>query len=211
MKLIQKFRRLRRILASKILDIDCSYDINAALLKCDVTMDELYERYCGLDARAQTRSTLLARNRELVRSRNRLKRTRFVGLDISRSALSYAHLAGFLDGVVHADPEERDPMEQQREQFVGTDFVASTGCLGYVSDRTISRVVSASEERKPWRAHFVLRMFPPPAVGVYSVDLEADGWLCAQLYIFRPRGTKGCAVVDVASNKKSSRSPNRRG
>jgi hypothetical protein len=240
MKLIQECRKSRQILAPNILDIGCSYGINAALLKCDATMGELYERYCGLDARAQTRSTLLTRDRELVRSRNRLKCTRFVGLDISHSALSYALLAGFLDGAVHADLEERDPTEQQREQFAGTDLVISTGCLGYVGDKTIARVVSASGERKPWMAHFVLRMFPfepvaeglaglgyetvhlervfrqrrfaspgeqslvletLSAVGVDPRGLEADGWLYAQLYISRPRGTKGCTVVDLASNK----------
>ena len=249
MKLMQECRKSRNTLAINVLDIGCSYGINAALLKCDATMDELYERYCGLDARAQTRSALLARDRELVRSRNRLKCTRFVGLDISRSALSYAHLAGFLDGAVHADLEERDPTEQQREQFAGTDFIISTGCLGYVSDRTISRVVSASGERQPWMAHFVLRMFPfePVAeglaglgyetvhlervfkqrrfaspgeqslvldtlstVGIDPRGLEADGWLYAQLYISRPRDTKCCTVVDLASNKESSRSPNHR-
>jgi hypothetical protein len=174
MKLIHECRRSRRILAVDILDIGCSYGINAALLKCDVTMDELYERYCGLDARAQTRSMLLTRDRELVRSRNRLNCARFVGLDISRSALSYALLAGFLDGAVHADLEERDPTERQRKQFAGTDLVISTGCLGYISDRTISRVVGASEERKPWMAHFVLRMFPfePVVEGLAGLGYE---------------------------------------
>jgi SAM-dependent methyltransferase len=243
MKLIQECGMSRRIPAPNILDIGCSYGINAALLKCDATMKELYERYCGLDARAQTRSMLLTRDRELVRSRNRLKCTRFVGLDISRSALSYALLAGFLDGAVHADLEERDPTERQREQFAGTDLVISTGCLGYVSDRTISRVVSASGERRPWMAHFVLRMFPfervaerlaglgyetvhhervfkqrrfaspgeqalvldtLSTVGVDPRGLEADGWLYAQLYVSRPRGTKGYAVIDLASNKETS-------
>ncbi|MGQ0777313.1 MAG: class I SAM-dependent methyltransferase [Pseudonocardiales bacterium] len=249
MKLIQECQEFRQILALNVLDIGCSYGINAALLKCNVTMDELYERYCGLDARAQTRSTLLARDRELVRSRNRLKCTRFVGLDVSYSALSYALLAGFLNGAVHADLEERDPTEGQREQFAGTDLVISTGCLGYVSDRTISQVVSASGERKPWMAHFVLRMFPfaPVAeglaelgyetvhlervfkqrrfaspgeqslvldtlssVGVDSRGLEANGWLYAQLYISRPRDTKSCSVIDLTSNKESSRSLNYR-
>lgn len=250
MKLIQECRESRQILTLNVLDIGCSYGINAALLKCDATMDELYERYCGLDGRAQTRSTLLTRDRELVRSRNRLKYIRFVGLDVSYSALSYALLAGFLDGAVHADLEERGPTKGQREQFSGTDLVISTGCLGYVSDRTISQVVSASGERKPWMAHFVLRMFPfaPIAeglaelgyetvhlervfkqrrfaspgeqslvldtlstVGVDPRGLEADGWLYAQLYISRPHGTKGCAVVDLAPNKQSSRSPNHQG
>jgi carnitine O-acetyltransferase len=69
-------------------------------------------------------------------------------------------LAGFIDSAVHANLEEDEPTERQREQFAGTDVVISTGCLGYITDRTISRIVNANGERLPWMAHFVLRMFP---------------------------------------------------
>jgi len=159
-KLIEECRESLGIRAPNVLDIGCSYGINAALLKCDVTIDELYEHYCGPGAQSRTRRMLLARDRELVCSRNRRTYARFVGLDSSRPALSYALSAGFIDGAVHADLERRDPTEQERDQFAGTDLVISTGAVGYVSDRTISRVVSANGERKPWMAHFVLRMFP---------------------------------------------------
>jgi carnitine O-acetyltransferase len=159
-ELIREYRESQQIPVPNVLDIGCSYGINAALLKCDATMEELYKHYCSLDARTQDRNTLLARDRDLVRSRNRLQYTRFVGLDNSRPALTYALSAGFIDSAVHADLERCDPTEQQREQFAETDLVISTGCLGYISDRTISRVARAHGERKPWMAHFVLRMFP---------------------------------------------------
>jgi carnitine O-acetyltransferase len=160
MKLIQEYRESHRIQAPNVLDIGCSYGINAALLRCDATMDELYEHYCGLDARTQDRNKLLARDQDLVRSRNRLEDTRFVGFDSSRSALSYALSAGFIDAAMHADLERHDPTKQQREQLASTDIVISTGCIGYVTEATISRVARAHGERRPWMAHFVLRMFP---------------------------------------------------
>jgi hypothetical protein len=246
--LIQEYRESSQKLVVNVLDVGCSYGINAALLKFDATMDELYERYCGLDAR-QDRSALLTRDREFVHSRGRLKCTRFVGLDSSYPALSYAHLAGFLDEAVHADLEKCDPTERQRQQFAETDLVISTGCLGYVGGRTISRIVGVNGGRRPWMAHFVLRMFPfePIAeslagfgyetihpdgvfkqrrfasareqalvldtlssVGVDPCGLEEDGWLYAQLYVSRPRA-KTRAVVDLATNKETSKSANLRG
>jgi len=168
-----------------VLDIGCSYGINAALLRCDTTMDELYERYTGDAAEGQTRSTLLARDRDLIRSRNRLKYTRFIGLDTSRPALSYALAAGFIDEAVHADLERRDPTEQERRQFASTDLVISTGALGYITDRTIDRVVNASSERKPWMAHFVLRMFPFEPV---AERLAGSGYETLQIdRVFRQR------------------------
>jgi hypothetical protein len=83
-----------------------------------------------------------------------------VGLDVSPAALSYALDAGFVDDAVHADLEHGEPTPRQRDQLAGTDLVVSTGCLGYVTERTLARVVEANGDHRPWMAHFVLRMFP---------------------------------------------------
>jgi hypothetical protein len=165
-KLIKEYRESQHVAVPQVLDIGCSYGINAALLKYDATMDELYARYCGeeggagTEADAWTRTALLDRDWELSRSRQPAQGIRFVGLDTSGSALSYALEAGFLDDAVRANLEEHEPTPRQRAQFAGTDLVISTGCLGYVTERTLTRVVRAQGGRRPWMAHFVLRMFP---------------------------------------------------
>ncbi|GGO79822.1 class I SAM-dependent methyltransferase [Wenjunlia tyrosinilytica] len=177
-KLIKEYRDSQHVEVPKVLDIGCSYGINAALLKYDATMDELYARYSGTEGGVEPesggsaereagagtvegiRAALLARDRELARSRQPANGIRFVGLDASESALSYAVEAGFLDEAVHADLEGNDPTAHQRAALAGTDLVISTGCLGYVTERTLTRVVQAQDGRRPWMAHFVLRMFP---------------------------------------------------
>lgn len=165
-KLIKEYRESRHVAVPQVLDIGCSYGINAALLKYDATMDELYARYCDAEggaataADARTRTKLLARDRALARSRRPAQDIRFVGLDTSGNALSYALEAGFLDAAVQADLEQHDPTPPQRAQLAGTDLVISTGCLGYVTERTLTHVVRAQGGRRPWMAHFVLRMFP---------------------------------------------------
>ncbi len=177
-KLIKEYRESRQVDVPKVIDIGCSYGINAALLKCDLTMDELYARYCdedgapigtGTGTAAPTapaaltdagRDALLARDRELTRSRRTAHPIRCVGLDISDSALSYGLAAGFLDDAVHADLERDEPTPEQRDLLAGADLVISTGCFGYVTERTLTRVVRAQGGRLPWMAHTVLRMFP---------------------------------------------------
>lgn len=169
-KLIEEYAESRRVAVPKVLDIGCSYGINAALLKYDATMDELYARYCN----GGDRQDLLARDRELSRSRRPARGIRVVGLDASPNALSYALEAGFLDDAVNADLEEHEPTPQQGAQFAGTDLVISTGCLGYVTERTLTRVVRvvrAQGGRRPWMAHFVLRMFPFDPVERTLADL----------------------------------------
>lgn len=174
----------------RILDVGCSYGINAALLKSDVSMDELYDRY-GADAVTDlTRDELVAADRALGRERGGFSDLEVIGLDTSGPALSYAYDAGFLDGYVHADLESRDPTDAERALLAGVDLVISTGCLGYVTEKTINRIVGAalgaphgaphggprdggpggSRARLPWMAHFALRMFPFDPVA----DLLAD-------------------------------------
>ncbi|MEV0012415.1 class I SAM-dependent methyltransferase [Streptomyces sp. NPDC047973] len=157
-KLVKEYREAERTAVPRVLDIGCSYGINAALLKYDLTMDELYARYDGTGP--ATRAGLLERDRDLSRSRSPAHGLRFTGLDASTSALAYAREAGFLDDTVHADLEAGDPTPEQRDVLAGTDLVISTGCVGYVTERTLTRVVRAQDGRLPWMAHFVLRMFP---------------------------------------------------
>jgi carnitine O-acetyltransferase len=137
-----------------VLDIGCSYGINAALLRCDLTMEDLYERYGS----AASPDGLVEADRSLSDGRPETS-VRFVGLDVSRPALEYAHAAGFIDVAVCADLEAADPGPQMRACLAPTDLVISTGCVGYVTERTIERVVRACD-RPPWMAHFVLRMYP---------------------------------------------------
>ncbi|WP_314172642.1 class I SAM-dependent methyltransferase [Streptomyces winkii] len=170
-KLIEEYRDAAQVAVPKVLDIGCSYGINAALLKYDVTMDALYARYCdehlgtggqsGGGRRAEeTPEALLARDRKLARAHRPARPVSFVGLDTSGSALAYALEAGFLDDIVHADLEQDDPSPRQRARFAGTDLVISTGCIGYVTERTLTRIVRSMGGHRPWMAHFVLRMFP---------------------------------------------------
>src|SRR5213592_4362566 len=70
--------------------------------------------------------------------RHRVRTMSLIGVDVSIKALEYARSAGFIDDAVHADLEDQDPTDQERAQLTGTDVVISTGCIGYVTERTIA-------------------------------------------------------------------------
>jgi SAM-dependent methyltransferase len=138
-----------------VLDIGCSYGINAALLNGGVSMPQLYARYAA--AATLSRSELAASDRSLVAAGPGV--ARFVGLDVSGPALAYAVDAGLLAAAVRADLEEGEPTGEQAAVLGGADLVVSTGCFGYVTDKTLGRVLDACGDARPWMAHFVLRMF----------------------------------------------------
>lgn len=158
-KLVQEYRQARTIAKPRILDIGCSYGINAALLKCETTIDELNEHYGAADVQQLGHDAMIARDRQFLNSRNQAKNVYFIGLDSAEPALNYGLATGFLDDIVHADLERDDPCPAQQDKLSAADIVISTGCVGYITEATIGRIVRASARNLPWMAHFVLRMF----------------------------------------------------
>ena len=147
-----------------VLDVGCSYGVNAALHRCDTTMDELYAHYTDPAVLALSRAALL----EMDRGRDHVNDVRFYGLDASAPALDYALSAGFLDEAIHADFESDDPDSTQQKLLDDVDLVVSTGCVGYVTEKTLSRIARGA---RPWMAHFVLRMFSYEPVAESLADL----------------------------------------
>ncbi|CAO5170661.1 hypothetical protein FAIPA1_20437 [Frankia sp. AiPs1] len=155
-----------------ILDVGCSYGVNAALLRGDLSMADMYDRYAEPAAHVLDHTALVTRDRALMATHRGPATPRFVGLDSSRPAVSYGLAAGFLDDAVCADLEERDPTEPERALLGEADLVVSTGCIGYIGAPTIGRIARAADaDRRPWMAHFVLRMFPFTPIAEELADL----------------------------------------
>lgn len=195
-KLIEEFRAELGVAEPTVLDVGCSYGVNAALHRCDTTMDQLYDHYSS--AEALDRDRLIARDRQLVHSHALPEKTRFIGLDTSGPALDYALAAGFLDRTIHANLEDDDPDDDQRELLAGTDLVVSTGCLGYVTEKTLVRI---ARDSRPWMAHFVLRMFSYDPIAESLAEL---GYETASIDgVFRQRrfasGEEQTQILDTLS------------
>src|SRR5262245_46520331 len=82
-----------------VLDLCCSYGINAALLNHDVTLTQLEEHYS--QARDMTLPELTERDRDWFAARRRADAVDVIGLDASEPAVDYAVNVGLLrDGIV---------------------------------------------------------------------------------------------------------------
>ena len=150
--------------AVKIVDVGCSYGVNAAMIKHGQSMSELASHYRGLERQGLARDEVLAADQEFYAAPE-TGRTTIVGVDASRNAIDYAVSAGILDGGVAADFEAEAPDAVQAELLGGSDLIISTGCYGYISETTLERLLDVNDGRQPWMAHFVLRMFDyQPAV-----------------------------------------------
>lgn len=155
-RLIAARRQSTESAAAKLVDLGCSYGINGALLKHGLTMEQLYDRYS--DETETDPATLLARDRAMFAG-TADPALEMVGVDPAARAVSYAVESGILDAGVVTDLETRDPSARDVAAIETSDMIISTGCVGYVTETSLEKLLEISADSRPWMAHFVLRMF----------------------------------------------------
>jgi hypothetical protein len=84
---------------------------------------------------------------------------RFFGLDVSAPAINYATGVGLIEQGVVADLENETLSTEGARTIRDADVILSTGCIGYVTEKTFDKILDATET-PPWIISFVLRMFP---------------------------------------------------
>ena len=161
MQLIQERHRLKGGPVT-VLDLGCSYGVNAALMKYPVNWDMLYNRYRIADLEKMTSQQLEDYDRHYFQSWPKRRQIQVVGLDCAHNAVRYAERSGSLDRGFGADLENEDVSPELAAALENVDLIFSTGCVGYVTERTFEKIARhmPSGTRTPWVASFVLRMFP---------------------------------------------------
>ncbi len=148
-----------------VLDVGCSYGVNAAMLKHDVGLSALYAHWARDDVAAASTRAVITRDQQFFADLPRRRPVTVVGLDAAANAVGYGQAAGLLDHGVVGNLEHEPLPTTAIDVLAGVDLVVSTGCVGYVTERSFEALLPAvTKGEAPWMAHFVLRMFPFDAV-----------------------------------------------
>jgi hypothetical protein len=153
-------RQRRTGRAIKVLDLGCSYGINAALQKYPIDIQRLAQRYASLQMQKLASSALCQLDASYFSSWPLQSDAMMIGADTSQRAVAYALRAGLIDAGICRNLEIEEPTEREAALLRGTGLIMSTGCIGYVTERTLRKVLSLQSKEMPWVANFVLRMFP---------------------------------------------------
>jgi carnitine O-acetyltransferase len=168
--------------STKVVDLGCSYGVNGALLKHGLSIGELYRLYG--ETAFDDIEKLLERDRELY-AEPADTALEMVGVDLADRAISYAVDVGMLDAGIATNLEKKEPTPQDVAAIENTDLIISTGCVGYVTEKSLERLLEASLDSRPWMAHFVLRMFD---FGASEEMLSRHGYVTEKMEgLFRQR------------------------
>lgn len=149
-------RRKHRI---KVLDLGCSYGNNGALIRMPLDLDRLAKRYRDLDTEAVSPRDLMALDRSYFQSWPK-RDVDIVGIDVSRPAIDYARSVGLIDEGLAINLETEPVSPACRDMVSDVDLIITTGSVGYVTERSFGKLLTAIGQPAPWIASFVLRMFP---------------------------------------------------
>ncbi|MGD2133535.1 MAG: hypothetical protein PVI23_12140 [Maricaulaceae bacterium] len=156
--LIEALQRERGLERVTIADIGCSYGVNAAILKYDLSFSELVARYAAKRAEGLAGAALLRDDRAFYDAHGETRPLNVVGLDTASRAVAYAESAHIIDAALNRNLEEQ-PLDSLAERVLAdVDLVISTGAVGYVGAPTFTKVLEGARG-KPWVASFVLRQF----------------------------------------------------
>jgi len=159
---------VRQILAAKtqideaepvVLDVGCSYGINAAVHRFPLNFDTLRRRYARREMAALSSEEMTRLDRNFFAAWPDTGLARFIGLDVSGPAVHYAKTVGLLDDGIVADLETNALTSEQAKIVSRANVLLATGCVGYVTEKTYCKLLDAMGQT-PWVISFVLRMFP---------------------------------------------------
>ncbi|UFR00144.1 hypothetical protein KBP30_02650 [Streptomyces sp. Go40/10] len=142
--------------APVVLDVCCSYGINAALLNHDVTLTDLYQRYTSRAAQAMSTAELATRDRKFYAERRRPDAVPVYGLDVAAPAVQYALEAGLLDAAFTDNLEQHPPGPRLSRALADLGLITLTGGGSYITERTFAALLDGAR-RPVWVSAFVLR------------------------------------------------------
>ena len=150
-------------ISPKVLDLCCSYGVNAALLKYDLTLDDLYARYGSEDLRDLSSEELAAADADFYAGHLKTTPPEIVGTDVAANAVSYALRTGLLDAGTGENLEQDEPTQDLRRYARSSRLVTVTGGVGYIWQGTFDRALrcvagnGSDAENAPWVAAFAVR------------------------------------------------------
>ncbi|MDF5723484.1 MAG: hypothetical protein PUP91_24050 [Rhizonema sp. PD37] len=161
MKVINAYRDYESVYSLKILDIGCSYGINAALLKFDKSMTELYQYYTNPLRLQQAELSRRNLDHTWFHESNVDEGLQFIGLDSAEQAVNYAVESQLIQSGIPTNLEKLPLLkEDYANHLQDINLLISTGCIGYITEVTFDKILTPVRNLSQlWGAVFILKMF----------------------------------------------------
>lgn len=153
---IDELRRIENGRELNVLDLCAGYGINGALMKLDLSLDELYRYF---DKQPDTGNASGFFDRLCLADHRKKRDVNVIGLDVASNALEYARAAGFINDLHAVDLENRSMTPRLGAALAQCSLISVTGGFSFIGAATFRKILSAlprSPADKPWIVGFPL-------------------------------------------------------
>ena len=159
-KIINTYRNYESVRFLKILDIGCSYGINAAILKFNKSITEIYQHYTNSSRLQQSELSRRHLDSKWLDESSLDEGLQFIGLDSAEKAVNYATESQLIQSGISTNLERFPLLKEDYTNLQDINLLLSTGCIGYITEVTFDKILSAVRNLDQlWGAVFVLKMF----------------------------------------------------
>lgn len=143
--------RLRGLDRAGLVDIASGYGVVSALLRYDIELQGLLERYVQPPIEGASAEEVLALDRSWFQSREAHNPSmRTIGLDISQEALAYGRAVGLFDEAFAEDLGNAPPSRGLRDSLQDCALMVEAGSVAHMEPRILRELLDASDHPKPW-------------------------------------------------------------
>lgn len=140
-----------------VLDLCCSYGINSALLRRNLSYDDLVRHYAASKVSPKEQA---AADRAFFDGQIDRPLAEVIGLDTATNAIQYAKTTGLIANGWDEDLERNPPSDNLRRALQRVGLIICTGGYAYVAESTFGRIVSCVDNpQRLWIMVSVLRTF----------------------------------------------------
>lgn len=150
-----------------VLDVGCSYGMSSALLKTNYDFDDLIGFY-ETEASEALQDCVEQTRRFIAEGASSRGQVEVVGMDCSKPAVQFAEASDLLVAGIARNLEEPGAAlaPEEKALVAGCDVMFSAGTIGYVSDRTVGKLLDSFVETGaspmgPVAVMSILQLFDP--------------------------------------------------
>ncbi len=154
---LAELRRVRGLGRAGIVDFASGYGIAAALMRHDLSLNDVLTRYQDPWFDDADTAAMIAADRDwYAGARPAGAADWYAGIDIAANALNYGRAVGIFDRVFAEDLAAEAPSEALAGTLADCDLIVECGSIAHMLPRALDRVLTAAV-RRPWVATAPIR------------------------------------------------------
>lgn len=155
---LTELKRLRGLKTVSMTDFASGYGIAAALMRHDLTLNDVLARYRAAELDDADTADVIERDRVwFAGARRSVQNDRYAGIDVAGKALAYGRAAGIFDEVFPENLQHDAPTDALLAWLGACDLVVECGSVAHMLPGALEQLLRATSGRQAWIATAPIR------------------------------------------------------